>query len=62
MNRIVKGRSNTKRDKTQAREASQDPNSPYSQMMQNVAKGFDHILEGGSSAVIYPGPHLNQVH
>ena len=30
---------------------SQDPNSPYSQVMQNVARGFEHILEGGSSAV-----------
>jgi hypothetical protein len=29
---------------------SQDPNSPYSQLMQNVARGFEHIMEGGSSA------------
>ena len=25
---------------------SQDPNSPYSQLMQNVAGGFEHISEG----------------
>src|SRR5215469_1598166 len=29
---------------------SQDPNSPYSQVMQNVTRGFEHILESGSSA------------
>ena len=29
---------------------SQDPNSPYSQVMQNVARAFEHILEDGSSA------------
>jgi hypothetical protein len=29
---------------------SQDPNSPYSQVMQNVNRGFEHILESGSSA------------
>jgi NAD(P)-dependent dehydrogenase (short-subunit alcohol dehydrogenase family) len=28
---------------------SQDPNSPYSQLMQNVARGFEHIMEGSSS-------------
>jgi NAD(P)-dependent dehydrogenase (short-subunit alcohol dehydrogenase family) len=29
---------------------SQDPNSPYSQIMQNVATSFQHMIEGGSSA------------
>jgi short-subunit dehydrogenase len=40
---------------------SQDPNSPYSQMMQNVAKGFEHILEGGSSADVVAKVVLNAV-
>ena len=31
---------------------SQDPNSPYSQVMQNVPRGFQHILEGGSAHVV----------
>jgi hypothetical protein len=29
---------------------SHDPNSPYSQLMHNVAGGFEHILEGASSS------------
>lgn len=29
---------------------SQDPNSPYSQLMQNVARSFEHMMNGGSSA------------
>ena len=29
---------------------SQDPNSPYSQLMQNVATSFEHMFENGSSA------------
>ena len=33
-----------------AAKKSQDPNSPYSQLMQSVARGFEHIVEGSSSA------------
>ena len=28
---------------------SQDPNSPYSQLMQKVARSLEHIMENGSS-------------
>ena len=31
-----------------AAKRSQDPNSPYSQLMQNVATSFEHMLEGSS--------------
>jgi NAD(P)-dependent dehydrogenase (short-subunit alcohol dehydrogenase family) len=33
-----------------AAKKSQDPNSPYSQMMQKMVTSFQHMLEGGSSA------------
>ncbi|MDQ6668039.1 MAG: SDR family oxidoreductase [Thermoproteota archaeon] len=33
-----------------AAKKSQDPNSPYSQLMQNVATNFQQMLEGGSSS------------
>jgi len=33
-----------------AAKKSQDPNSPYSQLMQNVATSFQQMLEGGSSS------------
>ncbi len=33
-----------------AAKKSQDPNSPYSQLMQNVARSFEHMLEGSYSA------------
>ena len=33
-----------------AAKKSQDPNSPYAQLMQNVATSFQHMLEGGSSS------------
>ena len=33
-----------------AAKKSQDPNSPYSQLMQNVARSFEHMLEGSDSA------------
>ncbi|MDQ6866034.1 MAG: SDR family oxidoreductase [Thermoproteota archaeon] len=33
-----------------AAKKSQDPNSPYAQLMQNVATSFQHMIEGGSSA------------
>jgi NAD(P)-dependent dehydrogenase (short-subunit alcohol dehydrogenase family) len=33
-----------------AAKKSQDPNSPYAQLMQNVATRFQHMLEGGSSS------------
>jgi NAD(P)-dependent dehydrogenase (short-subunit alcohol dehydrogenase family) len=29
---------------------SQDQNSPYSQLMKDVVRGFGHVMEGGSSA------------
>jgi hypothetical protein len=29
---------------------SQNPNSPYSQLMQNVATSFEHMFASGSSA------------
>jgi NAD(P)-dependent dehydrogenase (short-subunit alcohol dehydrogenase family) len=29
---------------------SEDPNSPYSQIMQKMAAGFEHMMENGSSA------------
>jgi len=29
---------------------SEDPNSPYSQLMQHVATSFQHMIEGGSSS------------
>ena len=32
-----------------AAKKSQDPNSPYAQLMQNVATSFQHMIEGGSS-------------
>ena len=32
-----------------AAKKSQDPNSPYTQLMQNVATSFQHMIEGGSS-------------
>jgi len=32
-----------------AAKKSQNPDSPYSQLMQNVARGFEHIVEGSSS-------------
>jgi len=32
-----------------AAKKSQDPNSPYTQLMQNVATSFQHVIEGGSS-------------
>jgi NAD(P)-dependent dehydrogenase (short-subunit alcohol dehydrogenase family) len=32
-----------------AAKKSQDPNSPYAQLMQNVAASFQHMIEGGSS-------------
>ena len=32
-----------------AAKKSQDPNSPYAQLMQNVATSFQHMSEGGSS-------------
>jgi hypothetical protein len=32
-----------------ASKKSQDPNSPYSQLMQNVTRKLEHMLEGGSS-------------
>jgi NAD(P)-dependent dehydrogenase (short-subunit alcohol dehydrogenase family) len=35
---------------TVAAKKYQDPNSPYSQLMQNVASSFQHMLEGGSSS------------
>ena len=35
-----------------AAKKSQDPNSPYAQLMQNVATSFQHMIEGGSSAVV----------
>ena len=31
---------------------SQDPNSPYSQLMQNMATSFEHLMEVGSSNVV----------
>jgi hypothetical protein len=40
---------------------SQDPNSPYSQMMLNVARGFEHILDGGCSADVVAKVVLNAV-
>jgi short-subunit dehydrogenase len=40
---------------------SQDPNPPYSQMMLNVARGFESILEGGSSADVVAKVVLNAV-
>ena len=33
-----------------AAKKSQDPNTPYAQLMQNVATSFQHMIEGGSSA------------
>ena len=33
-----------------AAKKSQDPNSPYTQLMQNVATSFQQMLEGGSSS------------
>jgi NAD(P)-dependent dehydrogenase (short-subunit alcohol dehydrogenase family) len=33
-----------------AAKKSLDPNSPYSQLMKNVASSFQHMLEGGSSS------------
>jgi len=33
-----------------AAKKSQNPDSPYLQLMQNVARGFEHIVEGSSSA------------
>ncbi|MFZ0512540.1 MAG: hypothetical protein WAM14_13110 [Candidatus Nitrosopolaris sp.] len=33
-----------------AAKKSQDPNSPYSQIMQKMAVSFEHMLQGGSSA------------
>ena len=33
-----------------AAKKSQDPNSPYSQLMQNVARSFEHMMNGGFSA------------
>jgi len=33
-----------------AAKKSQDPSSPYLQLMQNVATSFQHMLEGGSSS------------
>jgi NAD(P)-dependent dehydrogenase (short-subunit alcohol dehydrogenase family) len=32
-----------------AAKKSQDPNSPYAQLMQNMATSFQHMIEGGSS-------------
>ena len=33
-----------------AAKKSQDPNSPYSQLLQKVTRNLEHMLEGGSSA------------
>ena len=35
-----------------AAKKSQDPNSPYAQLMQNVATSFQHMIEGGSSTYV----------
>jgi NAD(P)-dependent dehydrogenase (short-subunit alcohol dehydrogenase family) len=44
-----------------AAKKSQDPNSPYSQMMQKMVTSFQHMLEGGSSADIVAKVVLNAV-
>src|SRR3989441_2454455 len=44
-----------------AAKKSQDPNSPYSQMMQKMVTSFQHILEGGSSADVVAKVVLNAV-
>ena len=44
-----------------AAKKSQDPNSPYSQFMQNVATSFQHMLEDGSSADVVAKVVLNAV-
>jgi NAD(P)-dependent dehydrogenase (short-subunit alcohol dehydrogenase family) len=40
---------------------SQDPNSPYSQMMQKLAASFEPLLENGSSADVVAKVVLNAV-
>jgi NAD(P)-dependent dehydrogenase (short-subunit alcohol dehydrogenase family) len=44
-----------------AAKKSQDPNSPYSQMMQKMAASFEPMLENGSSADIVAKVVLNAV-
>jgi NAD(P)-dependent dehydrogenase (short-subunit alcohol dehydrogenase family) len=44
-----------------AAKKSQDPNSPYAQLMQNVATSFQHMIEGGSSTDVVAKVVLNAV-
>jgi hypothetical protein len=44
-----------------AAKKSQDPNSPYSQMMKKMAASFESMLENGSSADVVAKVVLNAV-
>ena len=44
-----------------AAKKSQDPNSPYSQIMQKMAASFEPLLENGSSADVVAKVVLNAV-
>ncbi|MGB8936575.1 MAG: hypothetical protein WCC17_15885 [Candidatus Nitrosopolaris sp.] len=44
-----------------ASKKSQDPNSPYSQLMQTVTRKLEHMLEGGSSADVVAKVELLQL-